>query len=839
MIAVLLFTSGAAALAYEVLWAREWALIFGSTAAGTAVVLAGYFSGLFCGALLGQHLARQPRTLRLYAALELATALAVIGYLLARPLLAEAALSLAARSTGAMLIAGRTLLALATLLPATALLGATLPAALAAMPRPEREAPARLYAWNTLGGAAGALGTGFLAIRYLGATGAFLVAIALDLAAAALAYAAAAPHPAPAAHAPSHAPVRSRSALAVITLTGAIGLAGEVLWSRGLAGVLSSSVYSVALVLAGVLLGIVLGAHLAARTLAARAPTGDHLARACAALAGALLLSLGVLRALPALSTWLVTSTAAASASSGLALEACLALIVVLVPALILGAIFPLVVALDGSRALGRALACNTAGGIAGSLLGAFVLLPALGLRGGLLVLAALAVGAAALAADSRRGRMWVAAGAGMVAVTTLVAPEVRLAWLGRYGASALLYYHDGASATVMVTADQAGQKRLRVNSQYSLGGTDGLLLERREGHIPLLLHPAPHRVLALGVGTGATVGALLADPAVQAEGVELLPEALAAASYFNDENNGLLVHPRARLVVEDARVYLATQGGPYDLIVSDLFLPWTTGTAYLYAREFLRRGRERLAGGGLYCQWLPLHQLAADDLASIVATFASVFPSLQVWLAYHRTTTPLALLVGSEQPVTLSAAQWQARLALPELRHALVSTGLDDPSDLAVLYVGSQAELLAATRAAPLISDDRPRLEFTAPLAYFRQQHLGRDTLAWIAALDDPAPAPVAGTDVPRTLRRTLIDAQQALLGGDGAAELRDYLDALAVAPAIRPARSALVAIAAARLRAGDRSTAETIVAALTQYAPESSETLRASHLLERAVPQ
>src|SRR5262245_6825961 len=49
----LLVASGAAALAYEVLWARDWALLYGSTATGTAVVLAVYFAGLAAGAALG------------------------------------------------------------------------------------------------------------------------------------------------------------------------------------------------------------------------------------------------------------------------------------------------------------------------------------------------------------------------------------------------------------------------------------------------------------------------------------------------------------------------------------------------------------------------------------------------------------------------------------------------------------------------------------------------------------------------------------------------------------------------------------------------------------------
>src|SRR5206468_10651979 len=49
---------------------------------------------------------------------------------------------------------------------------------------------------------------------------------------------------------------------------------------------------------------------------------------------------------------------------------------------------------------------------------------------------------------------------------------------------------------------------------------------------------------------------------------------------------------------------------------------------------------------GGLYCQWLPLHQLAVPDLEAIVASFTAAIPHVQLWVAYHRSATPLAAMV-------------------------------------------------------------------------------------------------------------------------------------------------------------------------------------------------
>jgi spermidine synthase len=276
--------------------------------------------------------------------------------------------------------------------------------------------------------------------------------------------------------------------------------------------------------------------------------------------------------------------------------------------------------------------------------------------------------------------------------------------------------------------------------------------------------------------------------------------------------------------VVDDARSHLLATSERYDVILSDLFLPWTAGTASLYSLDFYRLGLAHLRPGGLYCQWLPLHQLDVDDLATIVATFTAAFPHVQLWLAYHRAATPLAALVGSAAPIRADAAAVRARARDPNLAAALQAAELDDPADLALLYVTDERRLRPVTAGVAPITDDRPRLEFTAPAAYFHQHGLGRAALAWIAARLDPASAPVDG-DPPATfaVRATLAEAQLALLANDGPGELRAYLEALSLAPASRTIRVALSAIALERDRAGDAATARRIGEALRSTPEEA----------------
>jgi spermidine synthase len=842
-----------------VLWARDFALALGATATGTALVLSAFFAGLSAGAALGSRLSRRASGAALYAALEAGIGALVLVYLVAvRPLLGDLASSFVAHESALSRIALQWLLALAVLIGPTTLMGATLPAAVAAVRPRDASLVARLYAWNTLGGATGALGA-LLAVYALGTKQSFLLAAGLDLAIAAIAATLrrslgeapgdsgsatrpardSAERPAGSPDAPAMSSVRAGAPWIAAGLVGFAGLADEVLWSRGLAGVLSNSVYSIALVLAAVLLGLVAGARLANALLRARGNVARPLVIACIGLAASTLVSREALRLVPQAALALASALRVAGPGGGLAVEALLGMGVVFVPAVCLGTIFPLcVAAARGSlgEALGRVLAANTVGGLVGAPAAAFILLPRLGLGGGLVATSAVAAVAGLAAAERAATRLASIATVGCIGLVAALSPGLQLPWLGRYGAERLLSYRDGAAATVLVTADGRGQKRLLVNGQYSLGGTEGILLERRQAHVPLLLHPAPQRVLVLGVGTGATLGAALAYPGTRIDAVEIVPEVIEAAqSLFAEDNAGALDRPEVRVATQDARTFLRTTPERYDVILSDLFLPWTAGTAYLYSRELLELGQSRLAPGGLYCQWLPLHQLELADLQSIAATFASVFPHVELWLAYHRAAAPIAALVGSSQPIALDRDALAARLRDPILAQAARAVGLDDAADLPALRVAGDAQLRRATAAAAPISDDHPLLEFTAPRAYFHQPGLAIASLEWMSMLLDDAAAH-AGSDA---ARRDLLGAQLALLRGDGPGELRAYLAALQAEPDLPAARRALLAIERSRLAVGDTGTASAIAERIAGSAPESEEAQRATAALRSAPPR
>ena len=295
----------------------------------------------------------------------------------------------------------RFFLAAAVILFPTILMGGTLPLLSRALVRTEGHLGTKvagLYAINTLGAVLGAVAAGFVLIPVMGLRGSVYLAAVLNLAVAAVAYGLHAvqaiqpPAPAEREHEPEVAPVaRSFHALLIAYgLSGAAALTYEVGWTRILSLAFGTSTYAFSAMLAAFLAGIGLGSLLPATS---RRFSVDRL-RAPLVWFGILQVAIGasvtlitpVLDRLPftflPLFGWLGPKFWALQFA-----ELAVALVVMLLPAALMGFAFPLVtrVATESLGVLGRRLgavyAANTFGTVVGSFAAGFVLIPAFGVR--------------------------------------------------------------------------------------------------------------------------------------------------------------------------------------------------------------------------------------------------------------------------------------------------------------------------------------------------------------------------------------------------------------------------------------------------------------------------
>ena len=337
------------------------------------------------------------------------------------------------------------------------------------------------------------------------------------------------------------------------------------------------------------------------------------------------------------------------------------------------------------------------------------MILPAIGLRAGFL-LAAVAYLALAEAVGAGRRTLHALAAAAVLAIVVLDSARLPIAHLA--AGERLRAATAGAAGTVAVV-DTGDDVQLRLDNAYVLGGSAAARNERRQGLVPLLLHPAPHRVAFLGMATGITASASLALGVEDTTVIELVPEVAAAArTHFAAWNGGLLDRPAVHLVVDDGRRYLAATRDHFDVIISDLFIPWHAGAGSLYAREMYETAAARLAPAGLFCQWLPLYQLTREEFDVIARTFLAVFAHVSVWRDDFYPDRPVVALVGGDRVAAPENAA--ARLAaLPDWAHdPLLATA----SGLTMLELGDLRATPGAIPPGRINTDDRPLIEFLAP---------------------------------------------------------------------------------------------------------------------------
>ena len=845
----LMVASGFAALGCQIVWTQQGALWLGQESAAVLAVIGAFFGGLALGAwALGARIARSARPARWYAVCEAAIGVWSLVLILLPTLAAPLLLALMGTQPSALrqwtvAFVGTFVL----LLPATLAMGATLPAMERVLARwhGRGSALAALYAGNTAGAVLGVLAAAFWLVPTLGLLRTALICALLNLACAAIAWrwgndAPPAPQP-PAAAAAPRGPT-----LWLLAATGCLGIGYEVLVVRVLSQVTENTVYTFAMLLATYLIGTALGAAAWQRWGSQRPVANSH-AGLLLALAGACLAGVVALAFSPQIKT-LALQLLGTSMASALGAEALLAALALLPATFVMGALFSQLSqrSLAQSSSFGQALAANTLGAAFAPLLFGVLLLPALGAKAALIGIAAgylLLSLALSRPLTAPRGLL----AAAVIAAVALVVPPLTLVDIPEGGR--LLQHLEGPAAAVSVVEDAEGVSRLHINNRQQEGSSHSRIADARQALLPMLLHPAPRRALFLGLGTGVTAASAAEDAQLQVDAVELLPEVIAASRHFNAS---FAVDARLRTVAADARRFVRTSSTRYDLVVADNFHPARSGSGSLYTVEHFRAIDERLAEGGLFCQWLPLHQLDIATLRSIVQAFLSVHPQAWAVLATNSLETPVLGLIARRGGGGFDAAAVRQRMQKVTLPRPLSQFGLDDEWAVLGSFVAGPQALARLAGDAPLNTDDHPVVTYRAPrITYAPDSRPAERLLALLGQLG-LAPEELLPADADAQTRARLAAHWRArdrfLVLGQGVQPTRDarrmlaqvrepLLDVLRIDPEFRPAYDPLLRLAAA-LAASEPAMARRLLAELIQLQPQRQEARDAMRALLDAPP-
>ncbi len=705
---VVVALSGVAALCHELLWTRRLLDFLGSSATANARVLGVFFLGLSLGAALASRAVKRiKRPWRALAVAEVVIALASLPALFLPDWSSWIWQSVGVE--GLMSPAGawiKLLVSIMVVAPPAMAMGFTLPLALASLSSSTTQVgrdATWLYSVNTIGAVVGILVVSAWLLAAFGLVASMWVAIGLNLSAALIAIVF---EPVPrssesvSATDPETATKTPIRIIGLAFMSGVGVLAVEVIALHLLMLVATMSFYAPAAILATMIAMLAIAAAVAPtvfrnsnidRAVSIALATGGVLVAAAPLAYWALVHDGGFAGTSDSLSHFLVRLFALTAAFIGLG-------------ALLIGCVFPLLMnhtnrgSVSGSAAaVATLLAANGVGGLVGAELSNQVLLPAfgpyvaLGGVGGIYCLVALVLLLTRPVGIARRLRSAVYPGLCAVGVLTIV-----VLWLPglpminpHLGFEVVAQTTDRQGTLSVVDHARMGRAMV-VNNQYVLGSSTAASDQERQTHLPLLLHRKPRQIALIGLATGSSAGAsLLHGPVERAEVLELSRSVIAAAKkYFAEVNRRVADDSRVQILEEDGRTYIGAARDRFDAIIGDLFLPWSTGVGRLYSTEHFQAVRRSLTKGGVFCQWLPMHQFSESQLELILASILTAFPEVHLFRNTFRPEKPSLGLVALKD-AELSWATVSDRAAStrswgqvedPSMRHGVA---------VAMLYLG------------------------------------------------------------------------------------------------------------------------------------------------------
>lgn len=774
------FFSGFSALLYEIAFARVLVRILGATTPAITSILSFYLLGLACGAILfGMIADRTQKPLKLYAWLELGAAIGGAIF----PLISSIDCNrwlLGGLSVTEVNVAQYIYAALIVLFP-TVFIGGTFPVLSkflgCGLDISAKANVVLLYAVNLIGATTGIVCGALFFIPQLGLSKTVWLGACINILIFALAMIIAQKNSSNCIE-PDKTENRQSTSLrlplacSLVFLSGAVSLGLEIVFTRFSSLILGSSVYAITAVVAMFLLSMGAGSLIV--FVAKKAIKDGLMAVGFASFVGALALWCELLLAnkLPAIFAYFQNGP---FLGPEVILRVVIAAGICIVPAMAIGAIFPLVILsyrLHISK-IGNEIAIlsfvSTVGSIVGSWLTGFCLIPWLGsvsvsgMQSTVRIFCALLLTVAFVSLMFAETKKWKLSGVVVLAICLGIVVCFIPNWNQSrmsHGISLLRqdndhlvkFYREGATSTVTVGTEPSfnldylesdGRVQAAVPVDFNKPAlTSDLNTQLLLGLLPYLCNPNEIKnVLLIGYGSGTTCGALTALKNVPNITVaEIEPVIYEASKYFSQlpeaGEKPILQLARVHAHVGDARnfLYASDKSEQFDAIISQPSEPWISVASDLYTYEFMRLVRSRLSENGVYCQWVQLYGITPEYLRVFLRTFHKAFP---VSFIYHSRRAGEILMVGvnSDDKQYAIKTVISERLNDPIVKPLLKRIGLTPaecldsfiatPKDIErICQYGSSSKNLVNT-------DDNLLFEYALPKELYRESSLIGKNLA------------------------------------------------------------------------------------------------------------
>jgi predicted membrane-bound spermidine synthase len=296
----------------------------------------------------------------------------------------------------------------------------------------------------------------------------------------------------------------------------------------------------------------------------------------------------------------------------------------------------------------GRAYAINISGCILGPLLASYLLLPQLGAKNSMIILALPFLVFFCFYFRSLEGASrWVVASiAGSFLASSIF---FHRSYEDPRGINSAFYAVRRDYTATVTSMGQDMNKRLYVNG---IGITYLTPITKFMAHLPLgFLPEKPESALVICFGMGTTYRSLMSWD-IDVKGVELVPSVKTAFAYYFDDAKELLRNPKGQIIIDDGRRFLKRTKEKFDVITIDAPPPVeAVGSSLLYSTEFYESVKEHLKPHGILQQWFPGGE--TQILQAVVRSLTDAFTHLRVYQSvegwgYH--------FIASMRPVRIPA---------------------------------------------------------------------------------------------------------------------------------------------------------------------------------------
>ena len=304
-------------------------------------------------------------------------------------------------------------------------------------------------------------------------------------------------------------------------------------------------------------------------------------------------------------------------------------------------------------------------------------------------------------------------------------------------------FHEDTRGGITTVVENRVGQRHARVlltNGKFQ--GDDSREVTAQDGFAlaPMLFVRDWEQALVIGLGTGRSASVVAGMGFEHITIAELAPGIVdAARGEFADLNHHVLERPNVTVVLEDGRNSLLLDDRTYDLVTVEISSVWLAGQTNLYTSEFYHLAKKRLRPGGALQQWVQMHHVSTDEVATVLASMRDAFPYVSLFVLGGQ-----GVVVGTEEP------QLTRPTFFTHLGEHAEELGERDPSARAATLHASRLlspEALdeVVARLRPTRNTDQNRLlEYSTPRHAIEREDRARENLHALAGGRVLTPQPV-----------------------------------------------------------------------------------------------